>query len=86
MEAEQLTTRLMEGQYLVVDLRFATAMPSTTVVSRAYNTEAAAQLVLGIDLVRSGRPKDLQAKVYFVDRSGVLNMVRLYRRPGGSEA
>jgi hypothetical protein len=85
MEAEQLTTRLMEGQYRVVDLRSDTAMPRTTVVSRAYNSQAAAKSVLGMDLTRSGRPKDLQAKVYFVDRSGILNMVRLHRKSENSE-
>lgn len=76
----QVSARLMEGQYRVVDLRSEKAAPDELIVDRARSPEDAAKIALGIHLVRSGKSKDLPAKVYFVDRSDVMNMVRLYRK------
>lgn len=55
------------------------------VAQDAGSPEEAARLVTGEDLVRGAghahRHLLLRAKVYFLTSGGMLNMVRLYRRP-----
>jgi hypothetical protein len=79
-ELQLPSSQLRDGQYRVVDLRCEPVAPDDVIVERARSPEDAAKVALGIHLVRSGKAKDLQAKVYFVDRNDVMSMVRLYRK------
>jgi hypothetical protein len=66
--------------FRVVDLR--SDIPDLGNVVEAATPEAAAIKALGIDVVRSGRTKDLVAKVYWQLPGQAANMVRLYQRVG----
>jgi hypothetical protein len=82
MEAAQLTTSLVDGQFKVVNVRPIHDNAEEIIVSKVATPELAAKSALGMNLMRSGKPGDLQARVYFIDPTGSLNMVRLYRRLG----
>lgn len=73
----------MLTRYTVVDLRSNRAGHAIEVVTEAHSPEDAAIRALGLDLVRSGRMADLQAKVYFQYPDKPLNLVRLYARNNG---
>jgi hypothetical protein len=66
--------------FRVVDLRSEIAGISQMV--EATTPEAAAIKALGVDVVRSGRTKDLVAKVYWQLPGQATNVVRLYQRIG----
>ena len=66
------------GTYRVVDLVRSEATPIEVIGVRS--AAAAARQALGMDLVRSGNPRNLQAKVYYRNAYGVMTMVRLYRK------
>ena len=73
----------MVTSYTVVDLRPNNAGVAAEIVTDAHSPEDAATRALGLDLVRSGRQADLQAKVYFQYPDKPLNVVRLYARNAG---
>jgi hypothetical protein len=64
--------------FRVVDVRSEIAGLSSVV--EAATPEAAAIKALGVDVIRSGRTKDLVAKVYWQLPGHTANMVRLYQR------
>jgi hypothetical protein len=64
-------------EYRVIDLDTQTIDPQPRIV-QASSPEHAAELVLGIKLVRSGHKKNLRARVYWRQGTGPTNMVRLY--------
>ena len=61
----------------VIDLRPGSSA-TAQIVSGSTPSDAAARL-LGEPVVRSGAPKNLIAKCYFVNETGGRNMVRFYR-------
>lgn len=65
--------------YRVVDKR-PSASDGQEVTVDAANPEAAAQMVLGLDLTRAGRPSALVARVYWTNPGQPVSMVRLYAR------
>lgn len=68
----------MGTEYRVVDLGPAAIDPEERIVTGVNSPEAAAELALGVKLVRSGRKTDLRARVYFRPTGAPLSMVRLY--------
>lgn len=68
----------MSKTFRVVDTRGNASGDDKTV--EADTAEAAARLVFGADLVRSGRKSDLVARVYWQLPGAPVNMVRLYTR------
>jgi len=62
-------------EFRVIDLRTAVIEPETAV--EASSPEEAADKALGIKAFRSGVPKHLVCRVYWVT-NGTTNMVRLY--------
>lgn len=70
----------MLTRYTVVDMRPHDACTPAETVTHAHSPEDAATRALGLDLIRSGRLADLQAKVYFQYPDKPLNLVRLYAR------
>ncbi|SEQ02750.1 hypothetical protein SAMN05428969_1605 [Devosia sp. YR412] len=66
-------------EYRVIDMQEERIVALDLVV-KASSPEAAAKLALGMDLVRSGAKRDLQARVYFQHPGQALSMVRLYRK------
>ena len=64
--------------FRVVDTQRTPAIPDAYV--SAHNPEAAARQVLGLNLVRSGPPRNLRARVYFQEENQPVTMVRLYIR------
>lgn len=62
-------------EFKVVDLSTSAAAASTV---KAANPEKAAELALGLQLVRSGAPRDLWARVYFQNEGQPMSIVRLY--------
>lgn len=46
----------------------------------AHSPEAAGKQLLGVELVRSGLPRNAVAKVYWQNPNEALNVVRLYTR------
>lgn len=68
----------MSVEYRVVDLATSVIDPGTRIVTSVSSPEAAAELALGVKLVRSGRKTDLRARVYFQHSGDHLTMVRLY--------
>ena len=72
--------------FRVVDLRSTVIDPSERLVE-ANTAEAAASIILGIDLVR-GSSKNARpvARVYWRDTAEMTNMVRLYARLGRTPA
>jgi len=75
---EFLKSEMSIRTFRVVDTQRTTAGPDAMV--SAHNPEAAARQVLGLDLVRSGPPRNLRARVYFEDEGQSTTMVRLYTR------
>ena len=73
----------MPNLFRVLDLSGLASVQAEETVT-APSPEAAAALVLGVELVRSGAKKDLVAKVYWNGPESALNMVRLYRKVEGS--
>jgi len=71
--------RSVARQYRVVDCSSDLA-GSLIIVPKANTPEEAARLALGEVLVRSGRPPELRARVYYEEEDQVLSMVRLYSR------
>jgi len=67
-------TRIFE----VVDLRPAFSGIRTPI--KAHSPEAAGRQLLGVELVRSGLPRNAVAKVYWQNPDEALNVVRLYTR------
>jgi hypothetical protein len=65
----------MTHNFRVVDVR--TKAERTL---QAPSPESAAREVLSQDVVRSGSPRDLVARVYWQDGDNPMNMVRLYQR------
>ena len=64
-------------KFRVVDLK-AEGTAQTEV--SAHTPEAAARRVLGVNLVRSGSPGRIRARVYYQDNGEAPKMVRLYER------
>lgn len=70
----------MSTSYRIVDLR-STEDNAEHIVNGAKSPELAARDALGIELVRSGSPKQLAAKVYWkVPGEEPINVVRLYNK------
>lgn len=67
--------------YRVIDLQSEIIDPVPRIV-QATSPEAAAELALGVRLVRSGARRELRARVYWQQSGGVTNMVRLYASAG----
>jgi len=65
-------------QYRVVDARGTTVQAEHLV--DASTPEAAAKSAFGLDLVRSGRIRDLVARIYWQPAGSPKNMVRLYSK------
>lgn len=65
--------------YRVVDLRTDDIAAEIT-IDNARSPEDAVRQALGEDVVRSGRRKELVARVYWQAIGQPVNMVRLYRR------
>lgn len=65
--------------YRVVDLRSDTISPHECTASGP-TPEKAASDTLNVELVRSGVPANLAARVYWKDHKEQVNMVRLYSR------
>lgn len=73
----------MTTEYRVVDLRDAQSN-SEHLIASSKKPDLAAAEVLGVELVRSGAPKDLAAKVYWQRIEGEpINVVRLYTKVEG---
>lgn len=66
--------------YRVVDVRSDVIDPTEIIITNARSPEDAARQALDLDVVRSGRRKDLVARVYWQSLGQPMNMVRLYRR------
>ena len=66
-------------EFRVIDLQSELVEPAAHFV-KASTPEAAARKALGADLVRSGRPKNVRARVYFQQPDQPMTMVRLYER------
>lgn len=64
-------------EYRVIDLNTQTVDPKPRVI-QASSPEHAAELILGIKLVRGGHKKNLRARVYWQLGASPTNMVRLY--------
>lgn len=64
--------------YRVVDLGSSVIDPDDQIITGVSTPEAAAELALGVKLVRSGRKSELRARVYFQASGQPLTMVRLY--------
>jgi hypothetical protein len=64
------------NQYRVIDLQTEIIDPEPKTVA-AVSPEKAAEMVLGLQLVRSGAKKDLRARVYFQNAGQPMTMVRL---------
>jgi hypothetical protein len=69
--------------YRVVDVRSDVIDPTETTIVGARSPEDAARQALDLELVRSGRRKDLVARIYWQPPGQPMNMVRLYRRVVG---
>ena len=69
--------------FRVIDLRTGVIEPE--IVVEAQSPEEAAQRALGIKAFRSGVPKHLVCRVYWVS-NGTTNMVRLYKASAYPEA
>lgn len=65
--------------YRVIDLATETIEPEAKIVD-AMSPEHAAQLALGVDLVRSGARRNLRARVYSESPGQPKSMVRLYSK------
>lgn len=73
----------MSTDYRVIDLRGAEGREHRVASGKA--PERAASEALGLDLVRSGSPRELTAKVYWRNVADEpINVVRLYVRVEGS--
>lgn len=75
-------------EFRIIDLQTETIDPAPRTVV-APSPERAAELALGLSLVRSGAKQDLRARVYSQHPGQPMSMVRLYtkvanRRPGES--
>lgn len=66
-------------EYRVIDLKTDTIDPDPRTV-QADGPEQAAELVLGLQLVRSGARRYFRARVYFQVEGQPLCMVRLYEK------
>ena len=66
-------------EFRVVDLQSQTIEPVPQLI-KASTPEAAARQALGVELVRSGRPSNVRARVYFQQPDQPMTMVRLYER------
>ena len=66
-------------EYRVIDLQTEVIDPEPKTVSSS-SPEKAAELVLGLDLVRSGAKRDLRARVYYQHPGQPVTMVRLYSK------
>ena len=64
-------------EFRVIDLRTAVIEPEAAI--EAASPEEAAEKALGVKAFRSGAPKHLVCRVYWVT-NGPTNMVRLYRQ------
>jgi hypothetical protein len=69
----------MTTEYRVIDLQTETIDPEPKTV-KAGSPEKAAELALGLELVRSGSKQDLHARVYCQHPGQPLTMVRLYTK------
>jgi len=69
----------MATEYRVVDLETGGIDPEPKTV-RASSPEKAAEMALGLELVRSGAKRDLRARVYCQEAGQPLTMVRLYTK------
>lgn len=65
-------------EYRVVDLGASVVDPKERIVTGVSTAEAAAELALGVKLVRSGHKANLRARVYYQPPGSPLTMVRLY--------
>lgn len=66
------------NEFRVIDLQTEIIDPEPRII-QAGTPEKAAELVLGVQLFRSGAKKDLRARVYWKQADGITNMVRLYK-------
>lgn len=72
---------MQQQQFRVVDLRTGVVEPEQEVV--ATTPEQAAELTLGMKLVRAGNRKNLTCRVYWAS-GDKMNMVRLYGLSAGN--
>lgn len=66
------------SEFRVIDLRSEVINPEPLVVV-AHSPEHAAEVALGLHLVRSGSHRNLCARVYFQHAGTKLSLVRLYK-------
>ena len=71
----------MLSPYTVFDVRPQASGTVGSYIVEAHSPEDAATRALGLDLIRTGPPAYLQAKVHF-QAAGREVLVRLYARPG----
>jgi hypothetical protein len=64
-------------EFEIVDVR--PGADASRQIANGHAPDTVAASVLGEEVVRSGAPKRLIAKVYFLNASGDRNMVRFYR-------
>ena len=69
--------------YRVIDMRTSIPDPAEITIESARSPEDAVRLALDIDVVRSGRRRDIVARVYWQPQGQPVTMVRLYRRVAG---
>jgi hypothetical protein len=74
----------MTKEFRVIDLHTETIDPTPKTV-KAASPEKAAELALGLELVRSGSKSDLRARVYCQMPGQPLTMVRLYSKVADRE-
>ena len=66
-------------EYRIIDLHTETIDPEPKTV-QSTSPEKAAEMVLGLELVRRGAKKDLRARVYYQHAGQPVTMVRLYTK------
>lgn len=67
------------NEYRVIHLQTDAIDQEPTTV-QASSPERAAEMVLGVKLVRSGAKREPRARVYWQLPGGAMNMVRLYNK------
>jgi hypothetical protein len=76
----KLPRQSMAPTFRVVDLRNSDD-PKETIVEGASAPEEAVAQALGIEVTRGAHPRNLVAKVYWVNSKNINTVMRFYRRP-----
>ena len=74
----------MPNEYRIIDLQTEVRDPDPPTVT-AHTPEKAAELALGVELVRSGNPQNLRSRVYYQHPGQPMNMVGLYTKTADRE-